>query len=221
MGTAVMTTEFKKDVVTLFAGATDLIVGAVGGVPVADAVASLWKAKKTTWNALFERKVTTFWEEFQNPEIDKVLLAQVYSNFRKEHGGNYFDEALFNVIEKSDSVVRTKMISRLIILCSIGEIPEEHFWEVLQVLQSLIMSDLEKLPRLLIVQRSSDDAVKKGFVDPEGARELDSIRNSVYQRFEAVGLVSRLPDHPMQIRQGRYRLDDTFVGNVCKCLNSP
>ena len=203
------------DMIDGFAATTDIILDATENIPVAGKIVSLWKAGKTVRDALFERKLTAFWEEFQRPKVDKVLLAQTFSNFRKEYTEDYFDESLYNVIEKSDSVLRTKMISRLLILCSTGEIPEGRFWEVLFALQNLLMSDLKKLPRLLFIEDKLGSMENPELECPELISEMDKVSDTSFQRLGAVGLVF-LPS--AYGGRGKYKFHHEFANLVCRCL---
>ena len=141
----------KSDGVSALASGID---ACAGGTPVASIVQLVTKQFVWGRDALFVRKVAAFIEEIAT--VDTVLLGQTVDNLRREHGEDYFNEALFNAIEKSDSVLRSNMVATLLKLCCSETIHADYFWRILYPIQNLLISDLKKLSTAIEIQERLD-----------------------------------------------------------------
>ena len=156
----------------------------LGGVPVATSTNSIAVQFTSARDALFVRKVTALIEEIEN--IDGVLLGQAIQNLKDENGENYFNEALFSAIENSDSVKRTKMYGRLLALSAQDPKAKLRFWEVLYVLQTLMISDLELISGLHVNNKIAHASLTSQ-PRPEHL-EISSISRPRERRYRAAGI---------------------------------
>ena len=151
------------------------------GDPVATVTKSIASQFSSTRDALFVRKVMALIEEIE--KVDSVLLGQTIQNLKNDVGEDYFNEALFSAIEKSDSVKRTKMYSRLLVLSATNPDAKFRFWEVLNVLQRLLITDFEKVSNAVSY---NDSAIKNKRANLSGF----DISPYELRRFNSVGLLT-------------------------------
>ena len=153
-----------------------------GGAPIFSIVQSIIKQVGSVQSNHLVSKVNGLLEELS--AADPVLLGQTVNNLKDEFGEDYFNEALFNAIEKSDSTIRTRMIGRLLTLSSKDEKAKSNFWEILEVLKTLFMADLENVSILAEYNESAFQSSKGG----GGGVFNPKISPSSERRYRAAGI---------------------------------
>jgi len=167
----------KSDAVSAVTAAIDAFTG---GLPVASVTQNIAKQFSSSRDALFVRKVQAVVEEIAT--LDHVLMGQAIQNLKDETGEDYFNEALFSAIEKSDSAKRSKMYGRLLVLSAKDPEAKSRFWEILNVLQTLMISDLEHVTLLVHYNENAIGGVGGGTLD------RTKISRSRERRYRAAGI---------------------------------
>ena len=135
-------------------------------------------------------------------------MGQTIQNLKDGSGEDYFNEALFSAIEKSDSAKRSKMYGKLLVLSAKDEKVKASFWEILNVLQTLLMSDLENIPSLI-----KHNEIEFGSGGAASNARQWGIGHSQERRFRAVGIF--VDEMSMQ---GEPRDAFDFCKAVLKCV---
>ena len=186
----------------LFRGVLDIASNAIG-LPPAGTIASTVRQFS---DIMMQRKIAAFLNALDRNSDSAELRSQTLENLRREHGQEYFDEALFSSIDKSDSSLRASYLGSLLGIVSSRKIPLNHFWPVKRVLEEALMSDLMFVPELLQMERmrsAKNDHTFREHPELAGLNEdeADEKANDIYWsirdrmtreravRFQALGLM--------------------------------
>lgn len=128
--------------------------------------------------------------DIKDEKITSVLLQQTLKNLNDKHGEEYFSEAMFHVIQSSDSRLRTRLVGSLVSGAVTSDDIRDSFFEFLHIVQNLTIEDLKKLrPATEDIKKIENKSVIRpilGVTDIKSYRDYYTLPR--LYRYQAVGL---------------------------------